>query len=52
MSKRGPKPLPPAEHIPDTPANVAKAITRGPPKKKWRYEKLRRAAKQNGERDA
>ena len=29
------KPLP--ESIPDTPENIAKAIMRGPPKKKWRY---------------
>ena len=44
MKKPGPKPLPPAERIPDTPENVARAITQGPPKRKWRYDKLRRPA--------
>ena len=29
------KPMPP--RIPDTPENIAKAIMKGPPKKKWRY---------------
>ena len=28
-------------HIPDTPENVAKAIMKGPPKKKWRFTRGR-----------
>ena len=44
MKKPGPKPLPPADRIPDTPENVAKAICQVTPKRKWRYEKLRRTA--------
>ena len=42
--KPGRKPLPLTKRIPDTPENVARAIVQGPPKKKWRYEKLRRPA--------
>lgn len=42
--KPGRKPLPPTKRITDTPENVAKAIFQGPPKRKWRYEKLRRPA--------
>ncbi|MCY4341694.1 MAG: hypothetical protein OXE48_10100 [Gammaproteobacteria bacterium] len=41
--KAGRPPLPAAEPIPDTPGNVAKAILQGPPKRKWRYERLRQA---------
>lgn len=33
---RPPKPMP--EPIPDTPENVARAIMRGPAKKRWRFE--------------
>ena len=42
--KAGRPALPRAEQIPDTPENVAKAITQGPPKRKWRYDKLRQRA--------
>jgi len=45
MTKKAGRPaLPRAEQIPDTPENVAKAITQGPPKRKWRYDKLRQRA--------
>ena len=50
MKKPGPKPLPPADRISDTPENVAKAIFQGPPKRKWRYEKLRRARVDNADK--
>jgi len=42
--KPGRKPLPPADPIPDTPENVAAAILQAPPKRKWRYDRLRRRA--------
>ena len=31
------------EPIPDTPENIARAIMRGPPKKKWDYLKAAKA---------
>ena len=31
--------------IPDTPENIAKAIMKGPPKKKWRYLEKRSSAR-------
>ena len=37
------KPMP--APIPDTPENIARAIMRGPPKKKWDYLKAAKAGK-------
>ena len=39
---RGRPASPMPEPIPDTPENVARAIMRGPPKKRWNYLKQRR----------
>ena len=48
--KPGRKPLPPAKRIPDTPENVVKAILQGSPKRRWRFEKLRRARVDNADK--
>ncbi len=37
--------FPDIEPIPDTPENIARAISLGPPKREWRFEETRKLAR-------
>ena len=36
---------PDIEPIPDTPENIARAISLGPPKREWRFEQARKSGR-------
>ncbi len=42
---------PEIEPIPDTPENIARAISLGPPKQEWRFEAARKAARDQENRE-
>ena len=42
---------PDIEPIPDTPENIARAISLGPPMREWRLEEARKAARDQASRE-
>ena len=42
---------PDIEPIPDTPENIARAISFGPPKDEWRFEQARKLARDQESRE-
>ena len=42
---------PDIEPIPDTPENIARAISLGPPKREWRFDEARKLARDQESRE-